>query len=120
MLERKEKLERKKAAIPYSEIQADDSPGKSSTHHKLLDYLLKHGENAFIAVYLKPQLQNICKAYGVTGFNAKTSKKDLAKALFPAMKASQRMLYPLCVCNLHVVNIRDVGERITMRIRAFR
>ena len=86
-------MEERKAAVPFSEIAADRSSSKVSSHVRLQQYVEKFGERAFCKVFTRPQLQTLCKAYGLQ-VTARANKSTLTKDLLPLIKESARMPHP--------------------------
>ena len=78
VLQHKKALEERKSAIPFVDILSDRSEGKVFSHQQLIAYCQKFGESAFAKVYLKSQLQKLCKAYGII-YNAKCNKAKIAQ-----------------------------------------
>jgi len=116
VLQRKQAMEERKAAVPFSEIAADRSSGKVTSHVRLQQYVEKFGERASCKVFTKPQLQTLCKAYGLQ-VTARANKSTLTKELLPLIKESARMPHPYHTDQLESrVSVDDNQERITLRI----
>lgn len=116
VLQRKQALEERKAAVPFSQIAADRSLGKVTSHVRLQQYAEKFGERAFGKVFTKPQLQTLCKAYGLR-VTARANKTKLTKDLLPLLKGSDRMPHPYFTDQLQTqVSVDDNHQRITLRI----
>lgn len=116
VLQRKQAMEERKAAVPFSEIAADRSSGKVTSHVRLQQYVEKFGERAFCKVFTKPQLQTLCKAYGLQ-VTARANKSTLTKDLLPLIKESARMPHPYYTNELQSqVSVDDNQQRITLRI----
>lgn len=75
VLQRKQIMEEKRAATSVDDIQTDSRPNEIYTHYRLKDYINKYGSKAFENVYTKPQLQELCKAYGVVNNARRTMSK---------------------------------------------
>ncbi|KAK2555829.1 hypothetical protein P5673_022470 [Acropora cervicornis] len=68
------------------EILKDRSPGKVSSHERLLHFLEKHSDaSVFVRVYTKAQLISLCMAYEVR-FKQRDTKKVLATTLVETLK----------------------------------
>ena len=86
-------MEERKAVVPFSKIATDRSSGKVASHVRLQQYVEKFGERAFCKVFTKPQLQTLCKTYGLQ-VSARANKSTLTKDLLPLIKESARMPHP--------------------------
>ena len=109
-------MEERKAAVPFSEIAADRSSGKVTSHVRLQQYVEKFGERAFCKVFTRPQLQTLCKAYGLQ-VTARGNKSTLTKDLLPLVEESARMPHQHYTDELRSqVSVDDNQQRITLRI----
>lgn len=105
-----------KAAVAFSEISADRSSGKVTSHVRLEQYVEKFGERAFYKVFTRPQLQTLCKAYGLQ-VTARANETTLTKDLLPLKKESARMPHPYYTDELQSqVSVDDNQQRIRLRI----
>ncbi|KAK3732234.1 hypothetical protein QZH41_020059 [Actinostola sp. cb2023] len=117
VLERKTALEVTKASVSYADIVGDTTAGKVNSHHRLVAFVAKFGEAAFVKVYLKCQLLTICKAYGITSSQGRATKADLGKQLMPILKSSQSMVHSYYLGNLQSqVNIDSENQRVSLTI----
>ena len=106
----------KKALLPFSEIAADHSHGKVTSHQRLLLYIEKYGESTFVKMHTKAQLHKLCLAYSVK-FQTRASKTDVGKLLIPVMKQSTSMVCPFYLDNLRSeANVDEVNERVSITI----
>lgn len=114
VLIRQKKKERKAAKVELKEIRADSSPGRATSHQKLVGVMGQFGESAF-EMYTKSELHSLCDAYGVS-FACSTKKQDLCKLLAHSIKNCHRMPFPINLSrNLRVVRLGE-GEGVKIRI----
>lgn len=64
-----------------------------TSHVRLQQYVEKFGERAFCKVFIRLQLQTLCKAYGLQ-ITARAKKSKLAKDLLPLIEESAKMSHP--------------------------
>lgn len=109
-------MEVKKTLVPFSEIAADHSHGKVTSHQRLLLYIEKYGESTFVKMYTKAQLHKLCLAYSIQ-FQTRECKADVGKRLIPIMKQSTSMVCPFYLDNLRTeANVDEVNQRVSIRI----
>lgn len=116
VLQKKQLIEEKRSAVLFSDIVADTTQGKSSTHHRIVDFVNRFGASAFIKAYNKQQLTKLCQAYGVV-CNARSNKTTMATAVLPVIRASDRIPYPYYVEDLQAnASADDEAQRVILRI----
>lgn len=117
VLQKKQRLEEKKAAVPFEEIVKDVSENKVTSHHRLLTFIDKFGSEAFVKSLTKKELLQLCKAYGLFDVTMRLTKSNLGIQLVPLMKESQSVRYSYFLDNLDSeVHIDDTNRRVTVTI----
>ncbi|KXJ28667.1 hypothetical protein AC249_AIPGENE19458 [Exaiptasia diaphana] len=66
VLERQKPREVKTAVCTIDDMKADTSPGKVTSHHKIINFVEKFGEAEFVKAYKRTELVTLSKAYGVS------------------------------------------------------
>lgn len=115
VLEKKKELEVRKAQVKMDEIAADRSPGKVTSHNRLLGYIDTYGEAVFVKLYKKVELTKLSEAYGLE-VRSRSTKADIGKVLVTAMRRADSMLNYHCLDNLTAqVEIDDTSQHIRIR-----
>ena len=86
-------LTRPNIYLCWQEIQKDPSPGKTVSNGRLVGFVTKHKYNGLVAVYAKPQLIQLCEAYGVPRIS-RLNKTSLAQRLESAIATNRGILVP--------------------------
>ena len=117
VLQRKIALEERQAAVPFKDIVNDTSVGKTRSHHQLLTYITKYGDNSFLKYFKKEELLKLCNAYGITAVSMSSKKAVIGQQLIPTMKESQCIPCPYFLDNLtSSVNIDSGNRRVSITI----
>lgn len=111
---RQKKKEKKDTKVALEVMRADCSPGRVTSHRKLMGIIAQFGDT-ILETYTKSELHSLCDAYGVP-FTASTKKGDLCKLLAHSVNSNNRMPFPInLAARLKVVSVGD-GERVKIRI----
>ncbi|KXJ08430.1 ATP-dependent DNA helicase PIF1 [Exaiptasia diaphana] len=118
VLQKKQRLEEKKASVPFQDIAIDTSENKISTHHRMLVFIEKYGVSAFVKTMTKEQLIKLCSAYGIVNINKRLTKPKIGLQLVPIMKESNTgMAHSYFLNNLESeVEIDEANRRVSIRI----
>ena len=94
IMQRQQVAAERKDAIPFSQIAADQSPGKTVSHCQLVAYYNKHGLSGILRVYSKESLLKLCRAYRVRKIKAAQKKAEIANLLVGAFMSCESEYIP--------------------------
>lgn len=116
VLQKRQSLQEKKAAVPFDDLLEDTSEGKRTSHSQLVNFISKFGDKGLQNIYNKQQLERISLAYGIK-LPSRANKTTFASNLISAVQASSEMPHPCFVDNLRVeARADDHSQRVVLRI----
>lgn len=84
VMQRKEKSREKSQKVLIPHIEQDMSPGKRTSHARLVSFLSEFREAGLVNAYTKAELVKLCKAYNIqvrTNWVKKKMCSELAKSI---------------------------------------
>ena len=115
VLQRQQKLQRKKEKVTLQEIQNDNSTKKAASHALLVAYHQKHEIQGVMKACTIKELKKLLNAYGIQ-LRSSAKKKVLMELFIQALDTQTCIPYPSYVYDLQVSSFNSEG-RFVVRFR---
>lgn len=102
VMQRKEKTREKSQKVLIAYMEQDSSPGKKTSHARLLAFLSEFKEAGLVNAYTKKELTMICKAYNIP-VRASWVKKKMVSELAKSILANNNIPSHQLLNNYHIV-----------------